>query len=149
MFLWDIPHLLSLASIIATAFASPLHSRTNCRKTKIAVLGAGTAGIFAAVSLLGIFNEYFDSRYSQQAISNASISDFLIVEYNSEIGGRVAHTEFGKDPDGKPYTVELGANWVRALSPYRATQLTEENPSQVQGTVTEGGPENPIWTFVI
>ncbi|PSN64925.1 polyamine oxidase-like protein [Corynespora cassiicola Philippines] len=38
------------------------------------------------------------------------------------------HTEFGADPDGKPYVVELGANWV-------------------QGLVTEGGPENPIWTF--
>lgn len=51
----DIPLLLSLASIIGViiappAFASPLHSHTNCRKTKIAVLGAGTAGIFAAVS---------------------------------------------------------------------------------------------------
>lgn len=58
MILWNIPLLLSLASIIVLALASPLHSRTNCRKTKIAVLGAGTAGIFAAVSLLGgIFNE--------------------------------------------------------------------------------------------
>lgn len=57
MILWDIPLLLSLASIIAPALGSPLYSRTNCRKTKIAVLGAGTAGIFAAVSLLGGFNE--------------------------------------------------------------------------------------------
>lgn len=55
MVFWDIPLLLSLASIIAAAVASPLHSRTNCRKTKIAVLGAGTAGIFAAVSLLEVF----------------------------------------------------------------------------------------------
>lgn len=57
MILWDIPLLLSLASIIVPALGSPLHSRTNCRKTKIAVLGAGTAGIFAAVSLLGFVNE--------------------------------------------------------------------------------------------
>ncbi|KAI2787257.1 hypothetical protein POX_f07620 [Penicillium oxalicum] len=41
--------------------------------------------------------------------------------------GRVIHTDFGKDPKGKPYTVELGANWVQGL----------------------GSPEdqNPIWTF--
>lgn len=57
MVFWDIPLLLSLASIIAPALGSPLHSRTNCRKTKIAVLGAGTAGIFAAVSPLGFVNE--------------------------------------------------------------------------------------------
>jgi hypothetical protein len=24
----------------------------------------------------------------------------------------MAHTTFGKDPNGNPYTVELGANWV-------------------------------------
>jgi polyamine oxidase len=61
-------------------------------------------------------------------LSNNSVTDFIIVDYNSDIGGRVAHTTFGKDPSGKPYTVELGANWV-------------------QGLVSEGGPENPIWTL--
>jgi len=49
----------------------------------------------------------------QQALSNQSVSDFLIIEYNGEIGGRMAHTNFGKDADGKPYLIELGANWVR------------------------------------
>ena len=48
----------------------------------------------------------------QQALSNNSVSDFLILEYNSEIGGRLRHAPFGKDGDGNPYTVELGANWV-------------------------------------
>jgi hypothetical protein len=24
----------------------------------------------------------------------------------------MAHTNFGKGPDGNPYTIELGANWV-------------------------------------
>ena len=38
------------------------------------------------------------------------------------------HTTFGQDPDGNPYTIELGANWV-------------------QGLGSDGGPENPIWTF--
>lgn len=83
----------------------------ECRKTKVAILGAGVAGITAA-----------------QALVNASVTDFVIVERNDYIGGRVKHTEFGKKADGTPYTVELGANWV-------------------QGLGTEGGPENPIWTL--
>jgi polyamine oxidase len=36
----------------------------------------------------------------------------VIIEYRDTLGGRVAHTDFGKDPKGNPYTVELGANWV-------------------------------------
>lgn len=48
----------------------------------------------------------------QQALSNASIDDFLIVEYLGDLGGRVAHTTFGVQEDGTPYTIELGANWV-------------------------------------
>lgn len=107
---------------------------------------------FCSCESIIVHNRIFYSRYSQQAISNASVSDFLIVEYNSEIGGRVRHTEFGKDPDGNPYTVELGANWVgstlSSYSTYRAPQRTEVNQLQVQGTVIDGGPENPIWTFV-
>lgn len=92
------------------ANASPLQKRNGtCQKTKVAILGAGTAGITAA-----------------QALSNASVTDFLIVEYNSVIGGRVAHTTFGAK--NQSYTVELGANWV-------------------QGIFTPGGPVNPIWTL--
>ena len=46
----------------------------------------------------------------KQALSNASVTDFLILEYNADIGGRVAHTTFGAKDNS--YTVELGANWV-------------------------------------
>ncbi|KAI9698268.1 MAG: hypothetical protein M1820_007538 [Bogoriella megaspora] len=63
----------------------------------------------------------------QQALSNQSISDFIILEYNDEIGGRVTHTAFGSGD--QIHTVELGANWV-------------------QGIHTPGGPENPIWQLV-
>lgn len=38
--------------------------------------------------------------------------DFVIIEYQDKLGGRVHHTDFGKNPNGDPYTVELGANWV-------------------------------------
>ncbi|KAG8534075.1 uncharacterized protein KY384_000918 [Bacidia gigantensis] len=64
-----------------------------------------------------------------QALSNNSVTDFLILEYNSEIGGRCRHASFGKDKNGNPYTVELGANWI-------------------QGTQSPGRPANPIWTLV-
>jgi polyamine oxidase len=65
---------------------------------------------------------------AQQALSNQSISDFLILEYNDWIGGRMVSTEFGEDENGDPYIIELGANWI-------------------QGLGAEGGPENPVWTF--
>ncbi|KAI1268404.1 amine oxidase [Xylariaceae sp. FL1019] len=107
--------LQQLAGALAlgsSAIASPtVEKYKTCRKTKVAILGAGAAGITAA-----------------QTLTNASVTDFLIIDRNDYIGGRVKHTEFGKKSDGTPYTVELGANWV-------------------QGLGTEGGPENPIWTL--
>ncbi|KAL8759028.1 MAG: hypothetical protein Q9199_001050 [Rusavskia elegans] len=73
--------------------------------------GAGVAGITTA-----------------QALSNASLTDFVILEYLPRVGGRVSNTNFGRKADGTPYVVELGANWV-------------------QGLGTPPGPENPIWTL--
>lgn len=64
----------------------------------MAILGAGIAGITAA-----------------QTISGAGVDDFLILEHNNFIGGRVHHTTFGAKPDGSPYTVELGANWIEGV----------------------------------
>lgn len=72
------------------------NNTTTCRKTQVVILGAGTAGITAG-----------------QALSNASVTDFLIIEYNNDIGGRVAHTAFGRKLDGSSYIFELGANWVQ------------------------------------
>lgn len=47
------------------------------------------------------------------------MDDFLIVEYNGEIGGRVKHTDFGKKPGSNdPYVVELGANWYIVSSTF-------------------------------
>ncbi|KAI9821058.1 MAG: hypothetical protein M1827_003791 [Pycnora praestabilis] len=101
-----------LEACLGLSTSSPLARRNEtCQKTSVAILGAGTAGITAA-----------------QALSNQSVTDFLIVEYNGDIGGRVAHTSFGVPNNS--YTVELGANWV-------------------QGIVTPGGPQNPIWTLAL
>jgi hypothetical protein len=76
--------------------------------------GAGIAGITAAVRSSALYLSLpLGTDCLQQALSNASVHDFLIVEYNGEIGGRVAHTTFGNSSVAKAYTVELGANWVR------------------------------------
>ncbi|KAF2263027.1 amine oxidase [Lojkania enalia] len=95
----------------AVPFLESRGNASTCKRTTVAILGGGVAGITAA-----------------QALSNQSITDFLIIEFNGDIGGRMIDTNFGEDPEGNPYKVELGANWV-------------------QGLGTEGGPENPIWTF--
>ncbi|KAJ4984099.1 N1-acetylpolyamine oxidase [Stagonosporopsis vannaccii] len=115
-------HLKTVSLLAAVAAPVSVHAvpsietksysnSTTCRKTTVAVLGAGVAGITAA-----------------QALANQSITDFLIVEYNEQVGGRMRHANFGSDADGNPYVVELGANWI-------------------SGTGTPDGPENPVWTF--
>ncbi|KAG5998217.1 hypothetical protein E4U43_002483 [Claviceps pusilla] len=68
----------------------------SCKKTSVAILGGGMAGITAA-----------------QALANNSITDFIIIEYNERIGGRATHAEFGQQKDGTPYKVEIGANWAQ------------------------------------
>ncbi|KAI9710894.1 MAG: hypothetical protein M1828_002005 [Chrysothrix sp. TS-e1954] len=119
-----------LALLSALCLGSPIEERAQqCQQTKVLVLydvesasqltlwltqepsGGGTAGVTAA-----------------QGLSNQSIHDFIIVEYNGHIGGRVFHGDFGTKPDGSPYTIEYGANWV-------------------QGIVSPGGRANPIWTL--
>ncbi|KAI9873880.1 MAG: hypothetical protein M1823_007813, partial [Watsoniomyces obsoletus] len=102
--------LLSLCLLFGFSESSPLKRQDDqCRRTQVLVLGGGIAGVTAA-----------------QTLANHSLTDFLIVEYLGDLGGRIAHTTFGASPDGTPYTVELGANWV-------------------QGLQTDDGPVNPIW----
>lgn len=71
--------------------------------------------------------------------------DFVILEYRDTIGGRAWHKPFGKDKDGKPYVIEMGANWVCISELYGRTMLTGK---QVQGIGSVGGPQNPIWGLV-
>ncbi|KAL9948668.1 hypothetical protein D7B24_000626 [Verticillium nonalfalfae] len=94
---------LALSAELSPALAIVIPPRAEakpqaCRKTKVAVLGAGISGITAA-----------------QSLSGAGLDDFLILEHNDFIGGRVHHTTFGAKPDGSPYTVELGANWIEGV----------------------------------
>ncbi|KAG6115909.1 hypothetical protein E4U13_002261 [Claviceps humidiphila] len=100
---------LGIQSAAAHVVRSAAKDDASCKKTTVAILGGGMAGITAA-----------------QALRNESITDFIIIEYNDRIGGRATHASFGKQGDGSPWAVELGANWIQGLG----------NPS---------GPQNPIW----
>lgn len=48
----------------------------------------------------------------QHSLANNGVDDFVILEYQDRIGGRMHDVAFGEGPDGKPYIVEAGANWV-------------------------------------
>ncbi|KAL7895575.1 hypothetical protein HDV63DRAFT_106348 [Trichoderma sp. SZMC 28014] len=102
--------LVALAGWLPLMSAAPASSGgdSTCRKTSVAILGAGMAGITAA-----------------QALHNASVSDFVIIEYQDRIGGRAWHGDFGKKADGSPYVIEYGCNWI-------------------QGLGNTGGPQNPV-----
>jgi polyamine oxidase len=77
-------------------------------KTKVAILGGGMSGTMAA-----------------RTLSQANISDFLIIEAREELGGRMMSTEFMGE------VIELGANWV-------------------QGTVNNvTNASNPIWDLAL
>lgn len=111
-------HVLTVFPGLVLAASSNPHrngnqGRSTCRQTEVAILGAGVTGVTAA-----------------QALSNASISDFVIIDRNDYVGGRMAHTAFGDRGDGTPYVVELGANWIQGL-----------------GASDPSAPENPVWTF--
>jgi len=99
MAIWSLPLLFTIDALAAYE---------QCGKTEVVILGGGVAGIIAA-----------------QTLHNNSIENFIIVEYNPEIGGRMRHARFGD----KNYTVEFGANWVEGLG-------------------TQNGPQNPIWQMV-
>lgn len=101
--------LFLVCLLFTTSESSPIRRQNDqCQHTQVLVLGGGIAGVTAA-----------------QTLVNNAITEFLIVEYNGDLGGRVAHTTFGEQSDGTPYVVELGANWA-------------------QGLQTEDGPANPI-----
>lgn len=86
-----------------TVLSAPLSAQN---RTKVLILGGGVAGVTAARTL-----------YKE------GITDFVVVEARSELGGRMTSRTFGAP--GRQYTIEVGANWI-------------------QGTQSENGIENPI-----
>ena len=120
--------LALLCFIASTALTHPLISReqtSTCQKTKVVVLGAGVAGIPAAVWLSIVLSTLDYGSCTQQALNNNSVTDFLIAEYNREIGDRCMHAPFGKDNKANAYTIELGANWVRNLRNVQQTNCAD------------------------
>ncbi|KAK2751142.1 hypothetical protein FQN57_000217 [Myotisia sp. PD_48] len=104
--------LLQALSLHASVAYAQERIQDECIRTKVAILGAGVAGITAA-----------------QALANQSIDDFVIVEYQDRMGGRLLEVNFGQKLDGSSYIVEAGASWVQGLGSF-------------------GRPENPIYTLV-
>ena len=72
----------------------------------------------------------------------------MILEYRDTIGGRAWNKPFGKNKDGKPYIIEMGANWVCIFQLYPWMKGLCWQVKQVQGIGSEGGPQNPIWGLV-
>ncbi|KAF4332776.1 n1-acetylpolyamine oxidase [Fusarium beomiforme] len=99
--------VITALSTTALSATLPRDKQGSCTKTKVAILGAGVAGIAAA-----------------QNLTNAGIKDFVIVEHNDYIGGRLWKQSFGKNAEGKPYTIEFGANWIEGIG----SPETNENP---------------------
>ncbi|KAG5659774.1 hypothetical protein KAF25_002333 [Fusarium avenaceum] len=99
--------VLTALSTTAQSAVLPRAKEGSCTKAKVVILGAGVAGISAA-----------------QNLTDAGIKDFVIVEHNDYIGGRLRKQSFGKNAEGKPYTIELGANWVEGIGSLE----THENP---------------------
>ena len=80
--------------------------KENPINTDVVIIGAGACGISAA-----------------RTLHDANI-DFVVLEADQKIGGRIQNQKFGK------YVIENGANWIHG--PY-----TEDNPPI----------NNPIWNF--
>ncbi|KAL6260754.1 hypothetical protein P5V15_008277 [Pogonomyrmex californicus] len=74
------------------------------KKIKIVIVGAGAAGIAAA------------SRLMQK-----NVDDFVILEANDRIGGRIYTTNFGDN------VVDLGAQWVHGQTGNVVFQLASKH----------------------
>jgi polyamine oxidase len=83
-----IPVLVSLLSTPLAALAEPV-----VHKTKVVILGAGLTGITTAKALA----------------CERNTTDFIVVEAQPEVGGRLKPTSIGG------YPIEIGANWVKGL----------------------------------
>ncbi|RAH58895.1 polyamine oxidase [Aspergillus piperis CBS 112811] len=84
---------MKLASTAATLTAfAVLGNAKICTETEVVILGAGVTGVTAT-----------------ETLHNNCVEDFIVLEYQDRIGGRMHEVTFGK---GQQYVVEAGANWV-------------------------------------
>ncbi|XP_074650204.1 uncharacterized protein LOC141905276 [Tubulanus polymorphus] len=90
-------------AVMLLAAALAIHCAKPPRHAKVLILGAGAAGISAA-------------KY----LHDHGVNDFIIIDAENHIGGRVKATEFG---DKK---IELGANWVHGTDGNPLWDLTKK-----------------------
>src|SRR6266568_5118274 len=95
-------------SASATSVSNSTTTATTAKR-KVLILGGGVAGVIAA-----------------RTLHQRGIDDFVIIEAQPELGGRLASTTFGSTVKGREYVIEKGANWI-------------------QGTQEGTGPANPIY----
>lgn len=81
---------ITKTALVLLCLTFSLVSTTPVERKKVLILGAGAAGITAA-----------------KALHDKGISDFLVLEGQDYIGGRMKQSPFA---DMK---VELGANWIQ------------------------------------
>lgn len=74
--------------------------------TKVAIIGAGIAGISAA-----------------EHLTRNGFTDFKIIEASDRIGGRIWTLEI----DGKDLRVEMGANWIHGIERNPIFTIADEN----------------------
>lgn len=70
------------------------------------------------------------------------------MEYNGQVGGRAYHTDFGKQADGSPYVIELGANWIQGLGAELDGGPGKAARDFPHDSFTKSMLENPIWALV-
>ncbi|KAG9311051.1 hypothetical protein JVU11DRAFT_8951 [Chiua virens] len=117
MFLHRVPSrvaLLTLGLLSATSAVAAQNANTTSTSpthTTVLILGGGMTGVIAA-----------------RTLHEQGINDFIILDAQGELGGRMIHMPFGEP--GRQVVVEMGPNWV-------------------QGTQQGDGPANPIWELAL
>ena len=84
---------ISTLDVALAAVTPRSESIARVNDHKVLVLGGGVAGVIAA-----------------RTLHQAGITDFLVVEARSELGGRLQSS-----PLSSGLTIELGANWIEGL----------------------------------
>jgi protoporphyrinogen oxidase len=101
--------LLSVV-VLVSGVASSACSDPVTIDTDVVVIGAGMAGLFAAKTLM----------------KGDPDLDFVILESQARVGGRMHSTQFGTKAGGGTYTVEEGANWFSDVPHNSALDLARD-----------------------
>jgi succinate dehydrogenase/fumarate reductase flavoprotein subunit len=101
--------LLFVVVLVSGVASSPCSDPVTI-DTDVVVIGAGMAGLFAAKTLM----------------KGDPTLDFVILECQARVGGRMHSTQFGTKVGGGTYTVEEGANWFASVPRNSALDLARE-----------------------